>query len=67
MNAPIESELLRVSDAARVLSMSRTKVYEMAARGELPVVRIGTAVRIHRRRLLEWLDEQLDADVAQVS
>jgi excisionase family DNA binding protein len=51
-----EPELLRVTEAAKLLALSRTKVYEMAERAEIPVVRIGSAVRIPRRRLLEWID-----------
>lgn len=51
-----ESELLRVAEASQLLSLSRTKVYEMAEKGEIPVVRIGTAVRIPRRKLLDWID-----------
>jgi excisionase family DNA binding protein len=53
-----EPELLRVTEAARLLALSRTKVYEMAEREEIPVLRIGTAVRIPRRRLLEWIQAQ---------
>ena len=53
-----EPELLRVVQAAKVLALSRTKVYEMAQKGEIPVVRIGTAVRIPRRKLLEWIEQQ---------
>jgi excisionase family DNA binding protein len=54
----VEAELLRVTEAAEFLALSRTKVYEMAERGEIPAVKIGTAVRIPRRRLLEWIEAQ---------
>jgi excisionase family DNA binding protein len=53
-----EPELLRVTEAAQLLALSRTKVYEMAEREEIPVLRIGTAVRIPRRKLLEWIEAQ---------
>jgi excisionase family DNA binding protein len=53
-----EPELLRVAEAAQVLALSRTKVYEMAERNQIPVLRIGTAVRIPRRRLLDWIEAQ---------
>lgn len=53
-----ELELLRVTEAAQLLALSRTKVYEMAEREEIPVLRIGTAVRIPRRKLLDWIDAQ---------
>jgi excisionase family DNA binding protein len=53
-----EPELLRVVEVANLLSLSRTKVYEMAEKGEIPVVRIGSAVRIPRRKLLEWVEHR---------
>jgi excisionase family DNA binding protein len=48
-------ELLRVEEAARVLQIGRTKVYELMGAGELPVVRIGRSVRIPRRSLDDWI------------
>jgi excisionase family DNA binding protein len=53
-----EPELLRVAEASRLMSLSRTKVYEMAEKGEIPVTRIGSAVRIPRRKLLLWIEER---------
>jgi excisionase family DNA binding protein len=58
MSISSEPELLRVIEAAKLLSLSRTKVYEMAEKGEIPIVRIGTAVRVPRRKLLEWIEAQ---------
>ena len=49
--------LLKAEEIAKMLGLGRTKVYEMMASGELPVVRIGTAVRVPRQRLLDWIDE----------
>lgn len=44
-----EKFLLRVNAAAAALSCSKSKVYEMVAAGELPVVRLGgTSIRIPR-------------------
>jgi excisionase family DNA binding protein len=51
--------LLRVDQAAKVLALGRTKVYEMVAAGELPVVRIGTAVRIPLNALERWITERM--------
>lgn len=53
--------LVSVEEAARLLGLSRGKAYELAARGELPVVRFGRSVRVHRDRLTEWVDEQATA------
>jgi excisionase family DNA binding protein len=54
----VEKSLLTVSEAAQVLSIGRTKTYELMSAGDLPVVRIGRAVRIPRRALERWVDEQ---------
>ncbi len=48
--------LLTASEAARMLKIGRTKVYEMLATSELPVVRIGTAVRVPFKALVDWID-----------
>jgi excisionase family DNA binding protein len=49
--------LLKAKEVAKILGIGRTKVYEMMAAGELPVVHIGTAVRVPRQRLLDWIEE----------
>lgn len=55
--------LLTVQEAARELNLSRSQLYGMTRRGELPgcVVRVGRAVRLHRERLLRWLEAQADS------
>ena len=53
---PHDRLLLKANDVAKVLSIGRTKVYEMMAAGELPVVRIGTAVRVPWKPLLDWIE-----------
>lgn len=56
----LQTELMRVEEAADVLQIGRTKVYELMARHELPVVRIGRSVRIPRRRLQEWIVQRTE-------
>ena len=51
------TELLRPHEVRMLLRIGRSKVYEMIAQGELPVVRIGRAVRIPRRELERWIAE----------
>jgi excisionase family DNA binding protein len=51
----VERALLRVGEAAEMLGLGRSKVYTMASRGEIPVLRLGRAVRIPRSLLLEWI------------
>lgn len=51
-------KLLRIEEAARVLSISRAKAYSMAARNEMPgLIRLGGSVRVDPRVLAAWLDE----------
>jgi excisionase family DNA binding protein len=51
-------QLLRPEDVQRILRVGRSKVYEMIAEGELPVIRIGRAVRIPRGELERWIAER---------
>lgn len=48
--------LLRIPEAAETLGIGRTKIYEMIARGELPTIRIGRAVRISANALQKWVE-----------
>jgi excisionase family DNA binding protein len=50
--------LLRAEEVAELLQISCSKVYEMINAGELPAVRIGRSVRVHRETLRKWLEEQ---------
>ncbi len=57
--APQHQAPLTVPQAARLLGISTTMAYEMAARNELPgMVRIGRLVKVHRPTLDRWLEEQ---------
>ncbi len=47
--------LLKAEDAARLLKLSRSKVYGMLQRGELPCVKIGRSVRVPEDALSTWL------------
>jgi excisionase family DNA binding protein len=53
-----EALLLRIPDVARALGLGRSTVYELVAGGEIPVVRIGRAVRVSRDALAQWVRRQ---------
>jgi excisionase family DNA binding protein len=57
----MDKQLLKVEEAAAVLSLGRSKVYELLACGELPAVKIGRATRIPADSLRRWVDEQIAA------
>lgn len=46
--------LLRMEEAARRLALGRATLYEIVARGEIPVVRVGRAIRIPVAALDDW-------------
>lgn len=45
--------VLTVTEAGRLLGISRAFAYELAARGELPVIRLGRRLLVPKRPLLE--------------
>jgi excisionase family DNA binding protein len=59
-----EPLLLRPVEAARLLGIGRSKLFEMLARNELPVIRFGRCVRIPRNELAMWVAQRLEAEVA---
>lgn len=59
-------EMMRVADAANVLSISRTIAYEQVAlfertggREGIPVIRIGRVMRVPKAALIAWVNSQL--------
>jgi excisionase family DNA binding protein len=57
---PIAPLLVRVEEAARLLSLSRSMIYEMMNNGELPSVRCGAARRIPLAALRAWVERQTE-------
>jgi excisionase family DNA binding protein len=57
--AQADRRLIRVSEAADRLAISRSRAYLMAQRNELPgQVRLGNQVRVSIKALDEWIDQQ---------
>jgi len=54
----VQSLLLSIPEVAKLLRLSRTKVYELIAVEGLPVVRFGRAVRVPRVSLEQWIQER---------
>ena len=52
------SLLVDSREVARLLGIGRTKAFQMMARDELPVVRIGRCVRVSLAGLEQWVTEQ---------
>lgn len=52
------SGAIRVSELARILTMSRTTVYQLVEAGRIPHYRIGDSIRFDPVRIASWLAEQ---------
>jgi excisionase family DNA binding protein len=50
--------LLTISQVAKMLSLGRTKVYELIATEGLPVVRFGRAMRVSPVSLKRWVESR---------
>lgn len=58
--ASLGEPLLRASEAALLLSVRASWVYEAVRDGRLPCVRVGRHVRFLRGDLEDWVSEQRD-------
>jgi excisionase family DNA binding protein len=54
----VQPLLLNIPQVATMLSLSRTKVYELIATEGLPVVRFGRAVRVSLTSLQQWVERR---------
>jgi excisionase family DNA binding protein len=56
--------LVTVPEAAIILGIGKTKVYELMATEGLPKVKFGTAVRVPVKALQEWLAQREGQSIA---
>jgi excisionase family DNA binding protein len=54
-----EKLLLTISEAARLLSIGRSTLYELIGSGQVPTIHIGRSVRVPADGLRHWLDRQI--------
>ena len=59
----LDREWLTLREMQEMLSIGRTKAWQLVASGEVPAVKIGRSVRVSRRELGRWLEEQRYLDV----
>jgi excisionase family DNA binding protein len=51
--------LLRPAEAAEVIGLGRSKMYELLAKGIVPSIKIGKSVRVPVAALRKWVEQQL--------
>ena len=54
----MERLLLKPLEAAQVLGIGRSLMYELIARGEIPSVRLGRCLRVSKESLQKWIRER---------
>ena len=54
----MEKLLLKPVEAAQVLGIGRSLVYELIARKEIPSVRLGRCIRVPAESLQRWIRDQ---------
>jgi excisionase family DNA binding protein len=53
--------LLKPTEFADMVGVSRSRAYELIGRGEVPSIRIGGSVRVPMEALKAWIEERLTA------
>jgi excisionase family DNA binding protein len=53
--------ILTIPEVARYLKISKSKIYYLVQRREIPHVKIGRNVRIKESDLAKWLDKHQDS------
>ncbi|MEC7819164.1 helix-turn-helix domain-containing protein [Pelagerythrobacter aerophilus] len=59
----IEPICVRINDAARMIGVGRTKLYELISSGELEAVKIGKATRVTTASLNELVKRRSATDL----
>jgi excisionase family DNA binding protein len=54
---PLNIQLLTVPQAAEILGISKSLLYQLVSRGDVKSIRIGRLIRIKTEDLLQFLEE----------
>lgn len=60
----VQPLLLTVEEASKLLGVSRSKMYEMVATGEVRSIKIGRMRRVPRKILDEYVEEKINEATA---
>jgi excisionase family DNA binding protein len=55
---PVDDPILTIPEVARYLKVSKSKVYELVSKKEIPHLKIGRNVRIRQIDLQVWVEKQ---------
>lgn len=60
--AKLEPLLISADETARVLGVSKPKIYELSRREDFPVIRLGGRRLVSVEHLRQWIAKQVDGD-----
>ena len=62
MNIPVKQERLTLSvpEAAALIGVSTSKMYEIVRSEGFPAIRVGKRVLVNAKRLEAWLDDMIE-------
>jgi excisionase family DNA binding protein len=60
----VDQMLLRVDEAAHMLRIPRSRLYQMLSRGDVPAVRLGRSLRVPADALKRWVEDRAGATTA---
>jgi excisionase family DNA binding protein len=63
---PVEPICVRINDAARMIGVGRTKLYELISSGELETVKIGKATRVTTASLHAMVKRRCSEDAKHI-
>ncbi len=58
----MDSEILDIEGAARMLGVSTRTIYNLARKGEIPAMKVGREWRFARRNIVDWVANGTEAD-----
>jgi excisionase family DNA binding protein len=56
----LEDPIMTVPQVAKYLQISKSKIYYLISRRELPHLRLGRNVRVRQSDLMKWLELQIE-------
>ena len=52
-------EIMTIPEVVDYLKLSKSKVYKMIQKGDIPSLKIGKSVRLRRTDVIDWMMEEL--------
>ena len=59
----LNKEFLSITEAAEILSISRSTIYQLSHRDVFPSLRIGHRILIPKNKLIDWINKHCGEDI----